>query len=88
MSLQNAARRLDTIHDRHLDVHQHNVNRVVGDELDGLGPVAAGPHAVHVARSRDELRDDAPHERVVVHDQETDRSPSHAFAFLVPAGRR
>ena len=88
MSLQNAARRLDTVHDRHLDIHQHNVNRVVGNELDGLGPVAAGPHAVHVARSRDELRDGSLHERVVVHDQEADQSPSHDLAFLVPAGRR
>ena len=48
-----AARRLDPVHHRHLEVHQHDVGRRRPAELDRLGAVRGRADQLHVRLRRD-----------------------------------
>jgi NADH dehydrogenase [ubiquinone] 1 alpha subcomplex assembly factor 5 len=63
---------LRTIEPRHPDVGDHQIDVTLGENADGLVPIARGHH--HISRRREDLRDDIPHQRVVIDNQDDRRS--------------
>src|SRR5690606_23374220 len=69
-------RRLDTVHPRHLDVHEHDVGLELGCEVHGRNAVGGLSDDLHVVGSADEDVERFAHERLVVGDEHPDRHAS------------
>jgi hypothetical protein len=63
-------RALNAVHDRHADVHQDHVGAQQAGSLDGLAPVGGFPHHVQPGLRLEDEPQAAPHERLVVGEQD------------------
>jgi hypothetical protein len=75
-------RRRDPVDERHADVHQHDVRPMHVDGGRHVAPVTRLAHDRQPLRAREHHLQPAPHERVVVDQQ----NPDHA-GTAAPAGR-
>ncbi len=66
------ARRLDAIHDRHADVHQHHVRSELPRQRHGLQTVRSLPHDREAGARLDNQPKADAHQRLVVGDQHRD----------------
>src|SRR6476646_762932 len=67
------ARRLDAVHDRHLQIHQDDVGIAVPAAVDGLLAVARDAHDLDAVAGLEQAGDPDADDLVVVGDQDTDR---------------
>ena len=75
-------RGLEAVHDRHADVHQHDVGALAGHERHRLGAVGGLTDDLDVGLTVEQHREAAAHERLVVGDDHPDR---HS---VVPVGQQ
>ena len=68
-----AARRLEAVHVRHADVHEHDVGQLFASGLDGLTSGLGLTHDGEVLGLREHRRDALPHELVIVDEKDADR---------------
>ena len=73
------AGRLEAVHHRHPDVHQHHVGVLAGGEGDGLGAVARLADDLDVGLTGEQHREPAAHERLVVGDHDPDRHSASPY---------
>ena len=72
-----AVGRLDPVHDRHGDVHQHDVRLLVADELDRGTAVGGAPDDADAAVGRENRLERLREEAVVVGDHNADMVVGH-----------
>src|SRR5262249_12884537 len=82
--LAQAARRLDPVDAGHLQVHQHDVRPLLLRRLDRRLAVAVGPDEVDVVGPAQELLEPAPHDRMVVCDEDADHEVGPRRRIVVP----
>ena len=73
------AGRLEAVHHRHPDVHQHHVGVLAGGEGDGLGAVARLADDLDVGLAGEQHREAAAHEHLVVGDHHPDRHSASPY---------
>ena len=73
------AGRLEAVHHRHPDVHQHHVGVLAGGEGDGFGTVARLADDLDVGFAGEQHREAAAHERLVVGDHHPDRHSASPY---------
>ena len=79
----------DPVHDRHQQVHEHDVGLELADELDGAPPVLGLAHDLDVVEQLEEPVQAAADDRVVVDQQHLDpRRRLHRDAVTRPVHRR
>ena len=65
------ARRLEPVHVRHLDVHEHDVGQLAACNFQGFAPGARLGDHLDIARTVKHRGDALSNEFVVVHEQDT-----------------
>src|SRR4029077_8594193 len=79
---EDPARRHDAVHDRHLDIHRHDVRPQLASDSDRLLAVARFADDAHVAVALDDPAQRHAHEREIVDDEDAQRAPQPLDAFL------
>ena len=87
IDLANPPDRLDALHLRHPQVHQHDVGTVRAERLDGLAAVGGFGDDLEIGLLVDDVGDAGAQQRVIVDDQHARRAASAPAAGAV-AGQR
>ena len=74
---------LDTVEDRHPDVHEDDVGVVLAGQGDGFGAVRGLAQDLHVGRRLDHNLEAAPYQGLVVGDDDADRHRAPSLAYML-----
>ena len=81
---EDAARRLDAIEDRHVEIHEHDIRGQQAALLEGLGAVGRHAHELDLLERGDEPSEPVADDAMVVRQDHADHRAGTSSATVVP----